>query len=204
MSLSAWWNRFRYRLYAPIYDYVAKPMEPGRARAVERLDLQPGDRVLILGCGTGSDLAYIPDGVDVTAVDLIPAMIRRTEARADARDREVDARVGDAQDLPFEEGSFDAVLLHLVLTVVPDPDAVVAETARVLAPDGRVSIYDKFVPDGSEPSLLRRAVNPITRFLFSEVTRQLGPMLSGTDLELEERETVLGGLYTVTIGTPSR
>lgn len=202
MTGSHWWNRTRYRAYAPVYDLLARPLERGRARAIERLDLQAGEELLLLGCGTGSDLAYVPDGVAVTAVDVTPAMIRRTEARADRLDRHVDARVGDAQDLQFEADRFDAVALHLILSVVPDPDAVAAETDRVLAPDGRVSVYDKFVPEGSDPSLARRVLNPVTRTLFSDITRTLGPILDGTTLEAGERESFLGGLYTVTIARP--
>jgi ubiquinone/menaquinone biosynthesis C-methylase UbiE len=203
MMVSNGWNRTRYRLYAPVYDVVARPLQRGRERTIERLDLDSGDRVLLLGCGTGEDLDYLPDDVAVTAVDLTPAMVRRTEARAESLGRDVDARVGDAQDLPFEIDSFDAVVLHLVISVVPDPQSVLDETARVLDPDGQVSIYDKFAPEGEEPSLLRRALNPLTEFLFSDITRQLGPLLSAADLESGPREPFLGGLYTVTTARPS-
>lgn len=196
-DLTRWWNRTRYQLYAPIYDWVARPMEDGRTRAIEQLSLTGDERILILGSGPGSDLPHLPSGASLTAVDAAPAMVRRAEEKADALGMDVDARVGDAQALPFEDDSFDVVLLHLILTVVPDPDAVAAETARVLAPDGRVSIFDKFIPDGTEPSLLRRALNPIARFLFSDITYELGPILTGTGLQIERRETMLGGLYTV-------
>lgn len=193
-----WWNRTRYQLYAPVYDWLAKPWDAGRQRAIERLDLESDDRILILGCGTGGDLDYLPDGTEVVAVDLSEAMVRRTATRAERLDLEVDARVGDAQSLPFGDDRFDAVLLHLVLSVVPEPEAVVSETARVLVPDGRVSIYDKFVPAGETPSLLRRAVNPLARLLFADLNRSLEPMLSGTDLRIESPETVLNGIYWVT------
>lgn len=197
---AGWWNRARYQLYAPIYDAVARPLEQGRKRAIERLDLDSGDRVLILGCGTGSDLKYLPPGAHVTAIDAAPAMVRRTRARAERLGLEVDARIGDAQALPFEDGAFDAVLLHLILSVVPDPQAVAAETARVLAPCGRVSIYDKFAPENEESSLLRRALNPAARFLFSDLTRRLEPLLSSAGLEVNgTRETVLGELYTIAV-----
>jgi len=199
-SWTQWWNRTRYQLYAPIYDAVARPLEQGRKRAIERLDLDSGDRILILGCGTGSDLKYLPPGAHVTAIDAAPAMIRRTRTRAERRGMEVDARVGDAQALPFAEGAFDAVLLHLILSVVPDPEAVAAETARVLASGGRVSVYDKFAPENEESSLLRRALNPAARFLFSDLTRRLESLLSSAGLEVKgPRETVLGGLYTVAV-----
>lgn len=199
MSLSERWRRTRYRLYAPFYDLVARPLERGRARLLERLAPEPGERILIPGCGTGSDLRHLPPGTRVTAIDAAPEMVRRTADRADELGLDVEARVGDVRDLDFADGSFDAVLLHLVLSVVEDPDALAAETARVLAPGGRVSILDKFVADGEEPSLLRRALNPVARWLFSDITRRLGPILAGTGLETGAREPVLGGLYTATV-----
>jgi len=202
MTVSNWWNRTRYGLYAPVYDWGARPLERGRERAIERLDIQPDDRVLILGSGTGMDLDYLPTGVEVTALDVTPAMVRRTERRGESLGLDVDARVGDARSLPFEDDSFDAVLLHLILSVAPDPEEIVAESARVLDSKGRVSIYDKFVPEGTSPSLLRRAVNPVARFLFADLTRRLEPMVADTDLELTTEDSFLGGLYTVTIARP--
>ncbi|MFB6147027.1 MAG: class I SAM-dependent methyltransferase [Halobacteriaceae archaeon] len=201
MTLTNQWNRLRYRLYAPVYDALARPLERGRRRAVERLDPRPDDRVLIVGCGTGSDLAYIPDGASVVAVDLTPAMVRRTADRDGVRYCEV--ALGDAHRLPFRDDAFDAVILHLVLSVVPDPDAVVTETARVLAPDGRVSLYDKFSPEAGDPSLARRVANPVARLLFADLNRSRAPMVADTGLEVGRRETLLGGLYTVTTARPT-
>ncbi len=200
--MSNWWNRVRYRGYAPIYDGLAKLFEPGRRAAIEQLDLDGDERILILGVGTGRDLEHLPRDARITAVDITPSMVRRTEARSADLGFEIDARVGDAQALDAEDGSFDVVLLHLVLSVVPDPDAVVAETARVLAADGQVSIYDKFVPPGSSASLFRRMLNPVARLLFSDLTRRLEPLLGGTELELTAREFVYGEFYTVAVAEP--
>ena len=198
--VSHWWNRVRYRIYAPVYDGLAWPMERGRRRAVEWLAPTANDRILLLGSGTGLDLKYLPTGAKIAALDAVPAMIRRTKARARSLNVTVDARVGDARALPFDDDSFDTVLLHLFHSVVGDPEAVLAETARVLAPDGRVSIYDKFVPEGERPSLLRRVLNPVARVLFSDFTRRLEPMLDGTNFEVAaHRDAGLGGLYTATI-----
>lgn len=202
MSLPNRWNRVRYRLYAPVYDTVARPLERGRKRAIERLDPAPDDRILLLGCGTGMDLDHLPETASVTAIDLTPAMVRRTAARTASRNGDVAVAIADAQTLPFADDSFDAVLLHLVLSVVPDPAAVVAETERVLASDGRVSIYDKFAPQEGTPGLARRLANPAARMLFADLNRPLGPMVSETSLTVGDREQFLGGLYTVTIARP--
>jgi phosphatidylethanolamine/phosphatidyl-N-methylethanolamine N-methyltransferase len=203
MSAFEWWNRTRYRLYAPIYDVAARPYEAGRKRAIERLDLGPDDRILLAGCGTGADLEYIPDEAKVAAVDVVPAMVSRTEERARKLGMDVDVHAGDAGDLPFEDDSFDAVALHLILSVAPEPERIVAETARVLAPQGRVSIFDKFVPADESPSIPRRLADPFATALFSSLTRSLEPMLAGTDLVLDEREPYLHGFYEITVARPA-
>lgn len=196
---STLWNRLRYGAYAPVYDRLARPFESGRERAIERVDPAPTDRILVLGCGTGMDLEHLPADASVTAVDVSSGMVRRTERRADALGMDVDARVGDAQSLPFGDGQFDVVLLHLVISVVPDPAALVTEAARVLAPDGRISIYDKFVPEGTTPSVVRRAANPLARVLFADLNRRLEPLAADAGLAFEPREPFLGGLYVVTV-----
>jgi len=200
VPVAPWWNRVRYWAYAPVYDWLAWPMERGRQRAIEGLGPSADERILLLGCGTGLDLAYLPTEAQIAALDAVPAMIRRTKARARSLGVTVDAHVGDARALPFDDDSFDVVLLHLFLSVVGTPEPVLAETARVLAPGGRVSIYDKFVPEGERPSFWRRAFNPAARILFSDFTRRLEPMLEGTNFEVvAHRDAGLGGLYTATI-----
>ena len=155
---------------------------------------------MLSGCGTGLDLAYLPPETLVTALDAVPAMVRRTKARARTLGRVIDAHVGDAHALPFEDDSFDVVLLHLLLSVLSDPEAVLAEAARVLVPGGRISIYDKFLPPDTSPSLLRRALNPAARVVVSDFNRRLWPMLTGTNLDLvAHRDAGLWGLYTASV-----
>ena len=193
------WNRVRYTLLAPLYDRVAG-FRPQRRRSIELLAPQAGERILVDGCGTGADLAFLPPDVEVTATDLTPAMVERTRRRARALGRTVDARVMDAQALEFADGSFDAVVLHLILAVVPDPVAAVREAARVLRPGGRAVVFDKWVPDAAHPSLARRAANLVARVVATEITRKLGPLADAAGLAVEHREPAgAGGFFSIAL-----
>lgn len=202
MRVSNAWNRLVYGIYAPFYDWVAAPFEAGREHAVDRLDLDGTERVLVPGCGTGLDLEYLPAGTDVTAIDATPTMVERTAARASTLPLSVEAREADATALDVADDTYDVVLCHLVLSVVPDPEALIREASRVLKPDGRISIYDKFVPVDEPASMSRRAANPLARRAFADLTRSLDPLLEVGNLEAGERDYFLGGVYLVTVARP--
>lgn len=199
------WNRLRYTLYAPFYDLVARRLGRGRRRALELLDVREVERVLLVGCGTGLDLELLPRGANVTAVDLTPAMVEKTLSRAASLGMRVDARVMDAAKLDFPDASFDCVVLHLILAVVPDPYATAREAARVLRPGGRASIFDKFLPDAGRASLVRRAANVLTNAFATNINRRLGDILAGTPFKMATDEpSVFGGAFRVVIVTGSR
>ena len=92
------------------------------------------ERVLEVGCGWGELAEWIgrDTGAEVVATDLSPHMVDL------ARERGVDARIADVQDLPFEDGEFDVAVAAWMLYHVPDLDRGVAELARVLRPGGRL------------------------------------------------------------------
>jgi SAM-dependent methyltransferase len=121
---------------------------PQQAAALESylgdVDFPDGARVLDIGCGTGPQsrtIAAIPGVGEVVGVDqLEPFLERGRELAADLPN--VSFEHADARDLPFDNASFDVVVLHTLLTHVPGPDVVLAEVHRVLRPGGSVAIYD--------------------------------------------------------------
>ena len=104
----------------------------------------------------------------------------------------------DAGRLAYPDASFDGVILHLALAVVPDPVAAIREAARVLRPGGRVAVFDKFLPDDAVPSGLRRLAAVVARAVATDIDRQLGPLLREGGLREVRREPVgLGGAFVV-------
>ena len=194
------WNRVRYTVWAPAYDLIANAagFEAARRSSIERLRLAPGNRVLIVGAGTGLDLPHLPSNADVTAVDVTPAMLKRLEQRAASTRQSVTTRIMDARQLAFPDSSFDAVLMHLILAVMPDPERGLREAARVLKPGGRIGVFDKFLRYEERPSLKRRAFNALAKPLFSDLNRRFGPLVAGTPLAIEHDQPVaFGGTYRV-------
>ncbi len=201
------WNRLRYTVWAPAYDIIVRAagFDTARRLSIERLRLTSGDRVLIVGAGTGLDLDFLPPNVQVTAIDVTPAMLKRLERRAAATGQSVTARIMDARRLEFPDASFDAVVMHLILAVMPEAERGLREAVRVLKPGGRIAVFDKFLRDEEHPSLKRQLLNAVAKPLFSDLNRRLGPLRTGTRLVVDHDERVaFGGTYrAVTLVKPA-
>jgi arsenite methyltransferase len=118
---------------------VANPFTLGR--------LAPGEHVLDLGCGAGTDSLVAAQMVGeqghVTGIDMTSAMLAKARAAADEMGvTNVQFVEGEAERLPFPDESFDVVISNGVIDLVPDKDAVFSELHRVLVPLGRMQIAD--------------------------------------------------------------
>ena len=118
---------------------VANPWELGR--------LAPGERVLDLGSGAGTDSLIAAQMVGekghVTGIDMTPQMLAKARAAAaEMGASNVEFVESKAESLPFPDESFDVVISNGVIDLIPDKDAVFAELFRVLAPGGRIQIAD--------------------------------------------------------------
>jgi ubiquinone/menaquinone biosynthesis C-methylase UbiE len=178
-------NRRRYDFYAPFYDRMVRMFAPARRLALDSLALQPGERLAIIGCGTGLDLDFLPPGVSIAGLDVSPGMLSRARRRALQLGLAVDWIEGDARQLPWADATFDAVVLHLILAVAPEPERVAREAARVLRPGGRASVFDKFLPAGQRPGVFRRMANAVIGLLFSDINRQIEPLMAAAGLRIE-------------------
>lgn len=189
------WNRLRYTAWAPAYDAVARAarFDAARRLSIDRLQLASGDHLLIIGAGTGLDLDVLPSNVRVYRDDVTPAMLKQFQRLAAGAGRPLTARIMDTRQLAFAASSFDAVVMHLILAVMPEPEQGVREAVRVLKPGGRIAVFDKFLRDEERPSLKRRVLNAIAKPLFSDLNRRFGPLLTGTRLIIEHDDPVAFG-----------
>jgi phosphatidylethanolamine/phosphatidyl-N-methylethanolamine N-methyltransferase len=178
--------RYTYTLFAPIYDaFVAPFTASARRDSLRRLREGPHVDVLLAGVGSGLDLPLLPRGPRYTGLDLTPAMLARARRKAATLGLDLRLDVGDARRLPYDDATFDAVVLHLILAVTPHPERVLAEAARVLRRGGRVLILDKFLRPGQKAPL-RRLVSPL-----------LGLLATRTDVVFEEALAQTRGLELV-------
>jgi len=154
--------------------------------------------VLIVGVGTGADFPFLPAGVNATGIDLSPDMLAKARLKLPACRATVKLIQGDAQVLLVPENSFDAAILNLILSVVPDSRACLQSTLRAVKPGGRLVVFDKFQPDNEKVTLGRRVMNFFSTRLGTDITRRFGEMLASSSCKIVHVEpSLLGGMYRV-------
>jgi phosphatidylethanolamine/phosphatidyl-N-methylethanolamine N-methyltransferase len=196
--LAIFWNQIRYSLYTPIYDWVVGAFFAQRGRSLAQIQAGKNARILIIGAGTGLDLVHLTGYSDITAVDITPSMLYLLKKRAQQLSLNVDARVMDGQQLQFDDNTFDVVVLHLILAVIPNPTACIKEAERVVKPGGELVVFDKFLEDGKQASLLRKLVNAPILLLATSINRRMEDLLKETQLRKTNDEAAgFGGLFRI-------
>jgi ubiquinone/menaquinone biosynthesis C-methylase UbiE len=152
------------RLFAARYDSMAKgPEEAGLLTLREQLLSGVSGRVVEIGAGTGRNLAFYGDGVELTLTEPDSHMARKLEQRIAEHGRPVELVQASAEDLPFEDGQFDVAVSTLVLCGVEDQARALGEVRRVLKPGGELIFVEHVRSD--EPKLARwqDRLNPLNR-----------------------------------------
>lgn len=156
-----------YTLLAPVYDsLVSGPLDFYRAKSLARIKDAADKKILINGIGSGLDIPHLSDDASYIGTDITPAMLERAKKRAALHNTEssldISFQLADSQDLPFDDDSFDIIVMHLILAVVPNPELALQEANRVLKPGGKIFILDKFIRPG-QLALIRRLLSTFIR-----------------------------------------
>jgi phosphatidylethanolamine/phosphatidyl-N-methylethanolamine N-methyltransferase len=154
-----------YERWAAFYDRVyIRMLEPAQRRLAGWASA-PGRRILEVGVGTGLVLRYYTPDTEVAAIDLSVPMLRKSVEKIGDLGLGHVAGVAamDACRLGFADGTFDAVTVPFVITLVPDPEGALDEIARVLKPGGEIVIASRFGAEGGLQAAFENAIAPLVK-----------------------------------------
>ncbi len=178
----------RYDRIARFYDAFEAPMDllGGRRRRARCVAAAAG-RTLEVGIGTGRNIDLYPADVEVTGIDISPAMLARAEKRADGFDRAVRLERADVERLPYPDSTFDTVCATCVFCSVADPVAGLREVARVTRPDGQVHLLEHVRPRNWLLGWLADRLSPFTqRLIGPAINRRTEDNVRAAGLDLVE------------------
>jgi phosphatidylethanolamine/phosphatidyl-N-methylethanolamine N-methyltransferase len=181
-----------YRRWAPIYDFAfGRITNGGRVLAARHVNATGGS-VLEVGIGTGLALAYYQQQVRVTGIDLSADMLREAQARVEKLGlRNVDGLYEmDASQTGLKDASFDHVAAMHIMSVVPDPKAVLDEMVRLCRPGGSVLIANHFAGRAEGWSVIERLAAPLANLLGWHSDLSIDCVLHHPKLRLEEQAQV--------------
>src|SRR4051795_445138 len=195
LSVTAVENAFVENVYdklAKVYDLFFGPtLHPGRLQAIERMNIQPGERVLEVGVGTGINLSLYPREATVTGIDFSGSMLEKARERAARKDAApVRLLQMDAADLRFADDSFDIVYAPYLISVVPDPVKVAREMRRVCRPGGRIIFLNHFLSPNPLLSRVERLISPATIHIGFKSDLDLPAFLAQAELAPQSIEKV--------------
>lgn len=163
------------------YPALMFPLGHFRKKAIQMMNFNPGDRILIPGVGSGHDIPFIPRDVMIEGVDISDVMLAIGQVKLKATKREENVHLGvmDAEELKFPDASFDKAILSLCLTVVYNPRKVFSEVVRVVKQGGEILIYDHLLRRGKVPPAIAQPIDKVMKYGFTSLTRVFEDIIEG-------------------------
>jgi phosphatidylethanolamine/phosphatidyl-N-methylethanolamine N-methyltransferase len=178
-----------YRLFSGSYDVVFGPIfHPGRKAAVRIANDRPRQKILEVGVGTGLSLPHFRKDSRVTGIDVSAEMLAKARRRVERQHlAHVDSLLEmDAENMAFEDSSFDSVLALYVASVVPNPAKFVAEMKRVCVPGGTIVIVNHFMSDNPAMRWVERRLAPLAGRIGFHADFPLEPFIESGNLDVRE------------------
>jgi phosphatidylethanolamine/phosphatidyl-N-methylethanolamine N-methyltransferase len=181
-----------YTSYAGVYDKIfGRVFHEGRESAIRNLNVQPNERILEVGVGTGLALPMYPRHCQIVAIDFSQGMLDIAKKRTVKHEMEhVTLHRMDAGAMKFADNSFDTVVAAYVVTAVPDYRKVVNEMIRVCRPGGRIIMLNHFSNGNKMIAAVEKVISPLTKHLGWRTDLSLNTVLEGTDLHVARKQNV--------------
>jgi len=154
-------------IFAAVYDWVMVPQDwLGLRKQRQEIVHAAKGKVLELGVGTGLNLPLYREVTKVIGVDPDPYMLKRAYARLKKAAAPIELCRSSAEELPFEEGTFDTVVSTLVFCTIPDADKAAREVHRVLKPEGTFQFLEHVKSETPVLAKAQDALTPLWKKLF--------------------------------------
>ena len=175
-----------YHNYSNVYDFLFKHMFlPRQRHAILSMDIQPNEKILDVGIGTGLSLPIYPRHCQVTGIDLSKSMLEKARKKKERHGlRHVTLLEMDACNLEFEDNSFDQVIATFVVSVVPDPVKAVREMIRVCKPGKPITLVNHFRSRQKLIAMGEDMVDPLCRKLGWRNTLALDELAKEAGLQV--------------------
>ena len=190
-----------YSSYAGVYDRVfGRVFQDSREVVARNLKVEPGERVLEVGVGTGLCLPLYPRDCQITAIDLSSAMLEKAAARVKELGLEnVTLLRMDAGEMDFPDNTFDIVIAAYVVTAVPDHRKLMKEMIRVSRAGGRLILLNHFTQESPIIAAVEKAISPICTRIGFRTDLSVDEVIDGWPLikERDQRVKPLGMWHIV-------
>lgn len=182
-----------YARWAPVYDKTFGAItNVGRRAAVEYINAQDALSVLEVGVGTGLALPNYRNDIAITGIDFSDDMLAKAQSKVAqlGLDHVKDLKQMDARSLEFPDASFDVVAAMHIISVVPEPERVMAEMARVCKPGGHIVITNHFAREKGMLAWMERLTAPFANLLGWHSDFEISTVLKQPDLTAIEQRTL--------------
>ena len=182
-----------YARWAPVYDKTFGAVtNVGRRRSVAYVNKRSAGKVLEVGVGTGLALPHYDARLNVTGIDFSTDMLEK--ARIKVREKELghveSLRQMDARNLDFPDNHFDTITAMHIVSVVPEPERVVSEMARVCKPGGHIVITNHFARDKGFLAAIEKITAPFSNILGWHSDFEVSTILGEPTLTVVEKKTL--------------
>ncbi len=181
-----------YSLYSHFYDgFFGKIFQPGRRIANELMDIQPGEKILEVGIGTGISLPLYPKYAGVVGIDISQDMIKQAEEKKQSLDfSNVRLCITDASKMAFKDSCFDKAIAAHSITVIPEPAETLKEMKRVCKKNAEFFFLNYTGSKNKLIAIFEKAISPIRNKLGLGKAVDLEELLHSANFKIVFRKGV--------------
>lgn len=190
----------RYNRIAPVYDLMEGLMEKGKMNSwrqdlwdkVNEYKPEVDGKLLEAGIGTGKNIKYYPDDIEIFAIDFSEKMLEEASKKADKYNKDVSLINMDIEKLKFPDGHFDIIVTSCVFCSVPNPVKGLKELSRVSKPEGKIIMLEHMKTDKEPLGTLMDAFNWVSLYTWgANINRETMWNIKKADLEVVEVRDLL-------------